>query len=177
MENYNEAIKQIYAEKEQQIILGLTGRTGAGCSTAAGILKKQFEDLELEYYEGTDEKLKEKKAFEIIKEYISSDERWVPFNVIEGSCVILSYIFEYYEKEKDGFQCFIDYLKYLQSEENVNCFKIDNFIEFVKEIHGLRYIFENVKKKPLNSVTGWNNIPIGEIQAYYELYVVVLQIK
>ena len=98
MENYNEAIKQIYAEKEQQIILGLTGRTGAGCSTAAGILKKQFEDLELEYYEGTDEKLKEKKAFEIIKEYISSDERWVPFNVIEGSCVILSYIFEYYEK-------------------------------------------------------------------------------
>ncbi len=40
MNNYNEAINQIYAEKEQQLILGLTGRTGAGCSTAASILKK-----------------------------------------------------------------------------------------------------------------------------------------
>lgn len=37
MKNYNDAVNQIYAEKEQQIILGLTGRTGAGCSTAAGI--------------------------------------------------------------------------------------------------------------------------------------------
>lgn len=75
MKNYNDAVNQIYAEKEQQIILGLTGRTGAGCSTAAGILKKQFDDLELEYYVDQSENIKEKKAFEIIKEYIASDNR------------------------------------------------------------------------------------------------------
>ncbi len=28
--NYNEAISQLYKEKENQIIIGLTGRTGAG---------------------------------------------------------------------------------------------------------------------------------------------------
>lgn len=171
MKNYNDAVNQIYAEKEQQIILGLTGRTGAGCSTAAGILKKQFDDLELEYYVDQSENIKEKKAFEIIKEYIASDNRWVPFIVIEGSCVILSYIFEFYENGKDGFQCFIDYLKFLQSEENINCFKIDNFNEFVQEIHGLSYIFEEVKKMPLNCVTNWEDFSDDDIKAYYELYV------
>ena len=49
MENYNDAVNQIYSEKENEIIIGLTGRTGAGCSTAAGILKKSFDELEYEY--------------------------------------------------------------------------------------------------------------------------------
>lgn len=169
MRNYNEAINQIYAEKEQQIIIGLTGRTGAGCSTVAGILKKRFENLELECSEDSD--IKEKKTFEIIKKYIATDDRWVPFVVVEGSCVILSYIFEFYDKEKDGFACFIDYLKYLQSDKNVNCFRIVNFSEFVQEIHGLRYIFDEVKKMPLNSVTKWDVFSDEEIKAYYELYV------
>lgn len=63
MENYNEAINQIYNEKNNQVIIGLTGRTGAGCSTVAKILKKQFDDLELEFYDETEETLKEKKEF------------------------------------------------------------------------------------------------------------------
>ena len=169
MNNYNEAINQIYAEKEQQLILGLTGRTGAGCSTAASILKKRFENLELEFLGDAD--VKERKTFEIVKEYIAADDRWVPFVVIEGSCVILSYIFEFQEDGKNGFECFVDYLKYLQSEKNVNCFKIDNFNEFVQEIHGLCYIFEEVGKMPLNSVTEWDQFSYEEICAYYELYV------
>ena len=103
MKNYNDAVNQIYAEKEQQIILGLTGRTGAGCSTAAGILKKQFDNLELEYYVDQNENIKEKKAFEIIKEYIASDNRWVPFIVIEGSCVILSIYLSFMKMEKMDF--------------------------------------------------------------------------
>ena len=42
MKNYNEAVCQLYSEKENLIILGLTGRTGAGCSTVASILKKRI---------------------------------------------------------------------------------------------------------------------------------------
>ena len=47
MVNYNEAVNQIYNEKNNQVIIGLTGRTGAGCSTVAKILKKNFNFLEL----------------------------------------------------------------------------------------------------------------------------------
>ena len=41
------AISQIYQKKEKLVIIGLTGRTGAGCSTVANILKKKiFENLD-----------------------------------------------------------------------------------------------------------------------------------
>lgn len=108
MKNYNEAVQQLYSEKENQIILGLTGRTGAGCSTAASILRKNFNELG---YECSDQEvsLKEKKEFEIIKSYIETDNRWEPFEVIEGSSVILSYIFEYHENDKNGEDIFVDY--------------------------------------------------------------------
>ncbi len=40
-----DAISQVYEGKECLIIIGLTGRTGAGCSTVAKILeKKHFQD-------------------------------------------------------------------------------------------------------------------------------------
>ena len=67
MENYNDAVNQIYSEKENEIIIGLTGRTGAGCSTAAGILKKSFDELEYEYFDSDDNSIRERKEFDIIK--------------------------------------------------------------------------------------------------------------
>ena len=33
-----EAISQVYESKERMMIIGLTGRTGSGCSTEASIL-------------------------------------------------------------------------------------------------------------------------------------------
>lgn len=171
MQNYNKAVCQIYSEKENQIILGLTGRTGAGCSTVASILKKKFCDLEYEYNDDCKTSLKEKKEFEIIKSYIETDNRWEPFEVIEGSCVILSYIFEYHESNKTGEEIFVDYLKYLQSEQNEDSFKIDNFRELENEIHGLKYIFDEIAKYPLNSIRSWESFPKEEIDIYYELYI------
>ena len=46
MSEFNRAVSELYKEKENQIIIGLTGRTGAGCSTVASILKREFKDLE-----------------------------------------------------------------------------------------------------------------------------------
>lgn len=60
MENYNDAVNQIYSEKENEIIIGLTGRTGAGCSTAAGFLKKSFDELEYEYFDSDDNSIRER---------------------------------------------------------------------------------------------------------------------
>lgn len=62
MKNYNEAVCQLYSEKENLIILGLTGRTGAGCSTVASILKKEFCDLEYEYNDERETSLKERRS-------------------------------------------------------------------------------------------------------------------
>lgn len=171
MKNYNEAVCQLYSEKENLIILGLTGRTGAGCSTVASILKKEFCDLEYEYNDERETSLKEKKEFEIIKSYIETDKRWEPFEVIEGSCVILSYIFEYQKDNKKGEEVFVEYLKFLQSDKNKDSFKIDNFRELENEIHGLNYIFEEIAKHPLSSIKDWETVSKEDIDIYYELYI------
>ena len=40
------AISNIYAEREKFIIIGLTGRTGSGCTTVSEILEKEnFKDF------------------------------------------------------------------------------------------------------------------------------------
>ena len=148
MENYYNAVSQLYSEKENQIIIGLTVRTGAGCSTVANILKRSFNELEYEFDSVKTDSIKERKKYGIIKKYMETDNRWEPFEVIEGSCVILSYIFEYKDGDKKGEEAFVDYLKYLQSDKNKESFKIDNFKELVNEIYGLNYIFTEIAQNP-----------------------------
>ena len=43
--NYSVAVETLYGERENSLILGLTGRTGAGCSTIASILKMTVEEI------------------------------------------------------------------------------------------------------------------------------------
>lgn len=167
MENYNDAVNQIYSEKENEIIIGLTGRTGAGCSTAAGILKKSFDELEYEYFDSDDNSIRERKEFDIIKDYMESDSRWRPFEVIEGSCIILSYILE----QEGGVKAFIEYLKYLQSNHNKTSFIILNFNELVNEINGLDYMFKEISEFPIPSIEELNSFSTDVLDKYYELYI------
>ena len=44
----NSAVERIFAERKDFIIIGLTGRTGCGCSTVAKLLCKEFIDLRSE---------------------------------------------------------------------------------------------------------------------------------
>lgn len=181
MQNYNNAVDKLFEEKESLIILGLTGRTGAGCSTAASILSKDFNELDLKYIEQEGSNIDESFKFDIIKNYIAFNERWVPFTIIEGSCIILSMVFE--QKEKSD--SLIKYLSDLQEVKEIN-FKIENFDELVKELHGLDYIFDNVQSKSLKVIDNnfekifdeINNkiktISDDKIDEYYKLYIETL---
>ena len=46
MSNTSTAINKIYEERQKFIILGLTGRTGSGCSTVANILTQDRNFIE-----------------------------------------------------------------------------------------------------------------------------------
>ena len=39
--NKAEAIKSLYSQRDKFILIGLTGRTGSGCTTVANILSKE----------------------------------------------------------------------------------------------------------------------------------------
>ena len=42
----NAAVERLFAERRDFIIIGLTGRTGCGCSSIAKLLCKEFDDLQ-----------------------------------------------------------------------------------------------------------------------------------
>lgn len=81
----------------ENIIIGLTGKTGSGCSTIADILaSEKFGDLKLKDEtpkEGTDA---EGKKSRIIYNYFAGKDAvpWTPFKVIKLSNVILQIIME-----------------------------------------------------------------------------------
>lgn len=164
---YDKAIGELFAEKEKEIIIGLTGRTGSGCSTTAKILQRKQEQLDFELDETEIEKETDKYKFEIIKKYICAEGRWKPFTCIEGSCVILSYVFEN-EMNSDGL---INYLVKLQSSQNDISFHITNFDELIEDIKGFEHIFLKIKEKPLLDDILWNSCTEEEIREYYDLYI------
>ena len=62
-----DAISQVYESKEKLIIIGLTGRTGSGCSKVAEILEtSKFEDLHMKSAKSYDYKSSDERKFSII---------------------------------------------------------------------------------------------------------------
>ncbi|UST82801.1 hypothetical protein [Pseudomonas siliginis] len=80
-----EAISGVYSEATNFLIIGLTGRTGSGCSTAASKLGGASFEFPTEGYEGLTEN--ELKKHKIIHKYLQGNE-WAPFYKIEVRALI-----------------------------------------------------------------------------------------
>ena len=93
--NYNdEMISKVFLERNKFAVIGLTGRTGSGCTTAASILEgrgKLIPGLRDVVYKGSDffEGLN-KRRYLVIKKYYESQER--NFFSIKVSDLISAYI-------------------------------------------------------------------------------------
>lgn len=93
--NYNdEMISKVFLERNKFAIIGLTGRTGSGCTTAASILEgniKEAPDLRDIVYDGADffDGLN-KRRYLVIKKYYESQEK--NFFSIKVSDLISAYI-------------------------------------------------------------------------------------
>ena len=80
----------IYSGRNRIIILGLTGRTGSGCTTVASILsRKTFSELDIIPANSHDYKDKEERKKAIILEYMQHEDRWKQFNIIDISSLII----------------------------------------------------------------------------------------
>lgn len=86
-------IDTIYNEREQFIVIGLTGRTGSGCSTVADILStNDFSDLALKEPKNTNFSSNEERKYQIVHSYAS--KHWHGFKVLSMADIILSFILE-----------------------------------------------------------------------------------
>lgn len=85
------AIKTIYGEREQFVIIGLTGRTGSGCSTISNILEtEKFSDLKLRQPKSTEFQNAEERKYQIIYNY--AQKHWNPFFRISMTDIIFSFV-------------------------------------------------------------------------------------
>lgn len=82
------AIVSIYKENKKFIVIGLTGRTGSGCSTSAEILCTSSIELPDNAYSGIT--ANELRKHRIIKKFIES--RWKSFKCLQVRTVITRYI-------------------------------------------------------------------------------------
>jgi deoxycytidylate deaminase len=83
-DNVSDALNRLYKETSNFLVIGLTGRTGSGCSTAAKILSSDHPDLPAtsKIYD-TDN---DKRKYRIVCGYIRKN--WKPFVVIQIRAVI-----------------------------------------------------------------------------------------
>lgn len=89
----DKAIDNIYEEREKFIIVGLTGRTGSGCTTVSKILSTEiFEELNLHEPKTTDFDTNEQRKYQIVYSYIK--QHWSPFFRISMTDVIFSFIIQ-----------------------------------------------------------------------------------
>lgn len=154
MRETSTAINSVYEDAKDFLIIGLTGRTGSGCTTAAQKLCGIEFDVPTDAYEGLSRN--ELKKHQIIKKYIDGTD-WLPFYKIEASSLITYQLLQ------------------LSSSDFVAYFSSATFKNPLgkKEASNLFSAFEVTrKKKPFTG--NKQNIQEREVEDFFEFYYIDL---
>lgn len=92
-------LDHLYSLRRNFTVIGLTGRTGSGCTTIARLLSGSYKNLEnkgLREFRETDPNSLFIRKYDIVKNYIKTDKNWVPFDIISYKNVLLLYLFNQY---------------------------------------------------------------------------------
>jgi hypothetical protein len=86
----SQAVGRVFKETSDFVLIGLTGRTGSGCTTAAKILESGAIPLpeRSDIYDTEDDQRK----YRIVRKYIKKN--WAPFEVIRVRDVITAFLLE-----------------------------------------------------------------------------------
>lgn len=158
------AIQQMYKGCERLIIIGLTGRTGSGCTTVAKILgTEDFEQLDLRECKAYDFTTFDERKNKIIYEYMKNN-KWQKFSIIEVSGIILASALEL------GEQKFIDYINGLTSEQKDDVINIGDKTKVIEAIKQINYMFQDCAKYSLSKIDRNKLDEIENIEEYYDFY-------
>jgi deoxycytidylate deaminase len=95
-----EGLRRLFVRRSDFVVLGLTGRTGSGCTTAAELLTRELSDLKLPEPKTADAGPEDRKH-RIIKDFV--ERNWKPFLTISVSNVILSFLLDQTEADLRNF--------------------------------------------------------------------------
>lgn len=109
-------VDEIFNEREDFIVVGFTGGTGTGCTTAANILETElFEELKLLKPKSRDFNNSEERKYEIIYDY--AKYHWDPFKSISMSDMIISFIVQ------EGYESMINLIQSVLKFDGNEVFK------------------------------------------------------
>ncbi|MGB4587823.1 MAG: anti-phage dCTP deaminase [Clostridiaceae bacterium] len=91
-ESLDIALENLFNERKDFIIIGLTGRTGSGCSTVADLLTKDFKELNVVPPKNELFSSNEERKYSLVYQY--ADKNWEKFVKIEMRNIITSFILE-----------------------------------------------------------------------------------
>jgi deoxycytidylate deaminase/dephospho-CoA kinase len=109
------AIARIYGDDDDFIVIGLTGRTGSGCSTVAKILQSRRENIRHSLYSGSEPPTNEARKERIIAKHF--DVTWAPFLLIQVRSIITTFLLD--QENKKAREAFSDLL---QTEAQADAF-------------------------------------------------------
>lgn len=132
--NINRATTLIFAERKDFIIIGLTGRTGSGCTSVAELLSRNFNDLSLLKPMESGFTSNEDRKYSIIYNY--AQKNWNKFRIIQMRNIITSIILlndlksfvnfleNNFNDANRGFNSEADYIKDKLESEYTNLFNL-----------------------------------------------------
>lgn len=86
-----DALAQLFRRHSEFIVIGVTGRTGSGCTTAAQLLSRDFATLPLDPV-ASPLTTPEQRKYRIVHEF--SQKNWRRFHVVSVTLVIVTFILE-----------------------------------------------------------------------------------
>lgn len=105
MTNYlHSAISKIYNEHDDFILIGLTGRTGSGCSTVAKILSCEQDDIKHSLFSGDSPSTNQERKERIVAQHFKLN--WQQFITIQARTILTLLLSEVADKEIKKFLSF-----------------------------------------------------------------------
>lgn len=86
------AIGRIYGDEDDFIVLGLTGRTGSGCSTSAKILQSSIEEIRHSLFSGEQPSTNEQRKERILLRHFQAT--WSPFLLVQVRALITTFLLD-----------------------------------------------------------------------------------
>lgn len=99
------SIEKLYGSDDDFILIGVTGRTGSGCSTVATILNSTQENLKHSLFQGNQPENNKQRSEKIIFNRFKND--WKPFLLIQVRSIITLMLAESKNQNKSEYKNFI----------------------------------------------------------------------
>lgn len=142
MKDLNESIETLYSNRKKFVVIGLTGRTGAGCSTTAKMLSKEIGKIKIPKPRLNNEN--EERKYRICYDYALKN--WQPFIWIQIKDIITSFILD---NDFDSFKSYaVSFLaKEAITKERIEKVLDDKIKNNYDELHKVRLELRELRRK------------------------------